>query len=732
MITAGPTETDIRHDEILERSLVCETLKESKRDSPSEGDRRRRCFATGLRAESLAVFNQLSLSVLNRSSIPVLLEMVLSGETNGGEEEAPSLFSGGREILLPGQRRDLKFPSEAFGFCGRQRAWRDITRIEVIFKKEKTDAGDEPIDIDMGPIYGERRSLQQGPRLTDAGISLRLREDTSGTPSLHGKSNPIPAPHPHFYPKGTADEILGGYIMGHKVPFPIPWDSSPDGTQEWTHFLNRHHFLRPVLQAFIDTGDINYAKFIEDIVCRWVMENPVPLGSNGGAGPSWETLSVAWRLREWLWIRRVVGNSSFPGGKENRLILRSLWEHCRHLMDHQGHPNNWIILEAGALALAGMELPEFKEASSWQKEGLSRLKREISRQFLPEGAHFELSPFYHALCLHILLEIRKTAASMKKRLPTEFNGPLKKAADYLAAICRPDFTWPSLNDSGSVTNDYSSVMRLAGDVFGRADFTWIGTKGKDGKAPRRKIRVFRSAGIAVMRSGSRQDADYLLFRAGPAGASHAHEDVLSLDIAIAGVSCLVDPGITAYAPGPLTDYYRSAIAHNMILIEDKGPVRAGRPYRERIRPADNLFLSSDGSNGRTISGCCRDYEGKDGGADIAVTRIISSGNRRGWVVTDSITGSGNHRVTVCWQFAPGNVKVNQETGMASYENGTGTFFNLTLLNSEHKPKVTLSHGNLNPPLSWVSIQGRDIPTPHLQYSFDASLPFSVVCGIRPV
>jgi hypothetical protein len=49
------------------------------------------------------------------------------------------------------------------------------------------------------------------------------------------------------------------------------------------------------------------------------------------------------------------------------------------------------------------------------------------------------------------------------------------------ALCRPDFTWPSLNDSGGVAGDYAAVMRLAGEVLHRDDFRWIGTKGALGR-----------------------------------------------------------------------------------------------------------------------------------------------------------------------------------------------------------------------------------------------------------
>ena len=46
---------------------------------------------------------------------------------------------------------------------------------------------------------------------------------------------------------------------------------------------------------------------------------------------------------------------------------------------------------------------------------------------------------------------------------------------------------------------------------------------------------------------------------------------------------LVDPGITTYAPDVLSDYYRSAGAHNTVLVDGCGPDRATTPFPLRDR-----------------------------------------------------------------------------------------------------------------------------------------------------
>ena len=332
---------------------------------------------------------------------------------------------------------------------------------------------------------------------------------------------------------------------------------------------------------------------------------------------------------------------------------------------------------------------------------------------------------------------------MGARLPAGFDRPLRRAADYLGALCRPDFTWPSLNDSGGVAGDYAAVMRLAGEVFRRDDFRWTGTRGSAGRAPRGRARVFASAGIAVMRTGYASDSHFVLFRAGPAGASHCHADVLSLDVGIAGVPCLVDPGISAYAPGPLTDHYRSAVAHNMILVDGRGPVRAGPACESRARPAANQVLSRGGGRGYAVSGACHYEGGTGGGPAIIVTREIALRARSGLALRDTAHGAGHHCITVCWQFAPGQVSYNPQTGSAVYENERGARICLVALPPEGLtpeglvpeglvPEVTLFHGDLEPARGWASYQGRDLPAPHLQYAFAATLPFALSWEIRPV
>jgi len=681
-------------------------------------------------------FNQFSLAALNLSSSPVLVGMKLvHGADSEDPEDRDVSFSGGREELAPGVWQDLKFPIECFGVYGAPAGWSDIQEIRLIFTYERGHTGPKEIEIALRSLHGEFRNVPPGPRLTEEGLGPLLRMDIDRAlaqpfASHNFEDLGLLIPPPHQYPLENADEILAGKIMGQKVGNPIQWSVNPLGELEWTHFLHRHHFLKEILVALSSSRNQYYAEALDSIIAGWIRDNPAPFSSNGGAGPSWETLSVAWRLREWLWVRGIAWSYSSFSRETRLLMLRSIWEHARSLMDHKGHPNNWIVVESAALALAGVCFREFREAGAWFETGVQRLRTEFNRQFFPDRVHFEISPMYHAICLHALIEVKDAVAAREIDLPEEFDEPLGKCAEYLLALCRPNFTWPSINDSGPVDGDYSALMRKAGEAFDRDDFSWIGTKGLTGEPPGRTYHIFPDAGIASMRSHWGRDANFLVFRAGPPGAAHVHADSLSIDVAASGESRLVDPGITKYAPDVLTDYYRSAGAHNQLLIDGRSPDRAGIDWDKKIKSAGRDFASWSNDSLKAASGVYRGpWERTD--EEFAQERTVVFINDQYWLVKDVVTGSGEHEISACWQFFPGRVETDIKTLASRYVDPRGACFELIPLQGQVPVEIEVFTGSLHPPRGWVSVSGADQPGARCVYTIRATLPICLIWLLLP-
>lgn len=673
------------------------------------------------RFNNFSKFNQLCVSAENISSIELLTALTLVHGADSGAG-APTSFSGGREKLLPGEVRDIFFPMECFGIYGFPSGWSNIVRIRLGFFPERGIRPAMPICVVIHSLSCQSRGIPKGPRLTDKGLlkqlesGMRLDRSISAAQSACSKfvraCGAKVAP-PHSYPRNPPDEIIQGRIMGQNPGKPVNWNFNPLGSLEWTHFLNRHHFLADLVTELITTHETKYVEAIDSFIEDWITANPVPLSSNGGAGPAWETLSVAWRLREWMWVVGTAWEHESFRDRTKSMMLASIWEHCTSLRHHKGHPNNWLIVESCSLLSAAMCFREFKDSGEWLSQGIAYLAGELKRQFFEDGVHFEISPFYHAICLHAVMEVKICADLTGTPLPWQPDQFLEKGFDYLAALCRPDFTWPSINDSGSAVSDYSDLMLMAAKTLNRDDFLWIGSSGTHGRPPLETFHSFPDAGIAVMRSHFGSDANYLMFRAGPSGAAHVHGDRLSLDVATNGVPRLADPGISTYAPGEITDYYRSAAAHNMILLDNKGPDSSPDFYlpdpkdkkdscfgnslgraagsvdssESRIKPAGDKFSAR--TEGKIVSGFWEDD--KQG---CVVARSVHFINDSFWIVHDGIYGNGVHEITVCWNFYPNCLDaIGKDLVMRIGDPRAGDFDIVPLL-GEFRPIIQRGTGRL--------------------------------------
>ena len=634
--------------------------------------------------------------------------------------------TGNREVLPPGLVTDVWFPRECFGVIGSSTGWSDVRQAELVACRPKGAHVPETLVVRVWRAVGLRRCCPEGPRLTESG----LREVLGGraAPSLtrrpwgafasSGRSARIAPPHTHFYERDPLSRLVRGWCMGQRMDWPPDWSAEPPDDLHRAHFLHRHHALRPLAASGARRDGRAAMATAADIIARWIRACPVPVDSDGGASPAWETLSAAFRLREWFF---VAGSASpLPIGSDavERLVLRSVWEHARHLRDHRGHPGNWRMIEAASLTLAGLLFPEFTEARSWAACGFARLEDEVRIQFAQDGLHVEGSPLYHALCVQACLDVRETARVLGSSVPATVERGLAQACDALAGLARPDFTWPSINDSGGIDGDYRALMRYAGAAFGRSDYRWLGSRGRDG-APRVSLaHRFADAGLVVMRTSRAPDAHGLLFRAGTPDGSHTHGDCLSLEYWAHGHAVIVDPGIAGYGDDDAPARFRSAQAHSMPLVG----VRGSEPDPSRVDTA-----CADGGGAQLIGQDASPWQATGtcvlGGVRVERSvRLFESGRVQ---VRDLFDGIGPRDVGVRWQFAPGTLVVDP-AGQAAVFTGTGGVGCSLRFDTPVGGLVLQRHTGV------VARSGRVSPAPALTVTLHATLPAVITTVIEPL
>jgi uncharacterized heparinase superfamily protein len=180
------------------------------------------------------------------------------------------------------------------------------------------------------------------------------------------------------------------------------------------------------------------------------------------------------------------------------------------------------------------------------------LARELPRQILPDGMHFELSPSYHCQVFADLLEIRHALGANPPG--GALDEALARAAQATADLAHPDGLIAQFGDAG-LHMAYAPAACL--DAYA-ALF---------GARPAQRARfAFRAAGYF----GAREGGAYVVADAGPIGPgalpAHGHGDMLSFEYSFGGARLIVDQGVYEYVAGARRQASRACGSHNGLAL----------------------------------------------------------------------------------------------------------------------------------------------------------------------
>lgn len=348
-------------------------------------------------------------------------------------------------------------------------------------------------------------------------------------------------------------------------------------TKEWMWQLGRHGFWATLGRAYHATGDEKYARAFADQLESWITQCPRPDDNGNYEDSAWRTIEAGLRMGfSWPQAFHDFLHSRSFTDYHITLFVKSCAEHAMHLINSQDPPrqNNWVMMEMCGLYTAGTMFPELRPATQWRKAALKRLREEQVAQFLDDGVQFELTPGYHNVSLTNIFKVIQLAnvTGRAHEIPTGMIPAMEKAYEYNMYIMSPENKLPAFNDSskGSCT----SYMKQALELFPeRRDFRWVATDGAEGERPGKTSVFFPRAGQAVMRTGWETNATALYFDNGPVGASHIHQDKLSITLWACGREILFDAGGGMYDNSRYRDYDTDTHSHNTILVDGLGQRR---------------------------------------------------------------------------------------------------------------------------------------------------------------
>jgi uncharacterized heparinase superfamily protein len=367
------------------------------------------------------------------------------------------------------------------------------------------------------------------------------------------------------------------------------WSASPDGDRLWNYTLHYFEYGYDLLGAYKVTKQSQYLECLIELINDWIDRNlfwkPIP----------WNPYPLSKRLIVWTTLLgHLKDDLAFPDQGLERMLV-SICQHADFLAHNLEYDigNNHLITNARALLWVGIHLGGHPQARKWLDKGLSLLKREISKQILTDGGHYERSSSYHLVVLQELLETALLMQQADLPVPNFLEQAISRMYDFLAAILKPDGSLPMLNDTVigypvpvadilAVGAVYLKRSKLKGLVRGEPGeyLDWV--LGASGRQAFNAISGHPSvlgsidlaqSGYYVLRSGEHKDGEYLIFDCGPIGPRHSpghgHADTLSFELAAYGQTLIVDPGVYEYMESEWRDYFRSTAAHNTVTVDEQ-------------------------------------------------------------------------------------------------------------------------------------------------------------------
>jgi hypothetical protein len=445
--------------------------------------------------------------------------------------------------------------------------------------------------------------------------------------------------------------------------------------------LNRLGHLLTLGRAYATTGDEQLAEEFFTQVESWRKQNPVAMG------PNWAcAMEVALRAMNLIATFHLFRSSRALD--ENRLAtLLALFDahgdHIRRNVEYSyiATGNHYLSDVAGLLWL-GIYFPELEAAPAWRAFGLREMLRELEKQVLSDGAHYESSTGYHRfvteLFLYSFILCRANGIDIEEKYWRRLHSMLAYSRTYL----RPDGRAPVIGDSDGGRalplferdpDDHAYLIELGAAVLRESNFKirdnppdelfWLlGSEGartyselQTAGSPTAASACFKEAGTVVLR----HESSYLLMSASGAGlhgrGAHAHNDALSIELSVNGVSFLSDPGTYAYTSDLRARHLlRSTAYHSTVEVDG---------WEQNRISMDTPFIIGDGSHPRILKWQSDDqcdlvvaehygYKGLPNGPITHRRTIHFNRRERWWLIEDSLLGAGVHDFRFCFHVAP--------------------------------------------------------------------------------
>ncbi|PKV48790.1 heparinase II/III-like protein [Aquimarina sp. MAR_2010_214] len=331
-----------------------------------------------------------------------------------------------------------------------------------------------------------------------------------------------------FYQNSYSKESAFTFLnITHKFEGEIDWNYQEFG-KLWTYNLNYFDFL--------NQEEINVSEGLK------LIENYLKNEENLKDGKEPYPIS----LRGINWIKFLSKNNISDADIDQ--VLYNHYQTLTHNLEYHLLGNH--LLENGYSLLFGAFY--FKDEVLY-KIAKQILTKELSEQILSDGAHFELSPMYHQILLHRLLDcinLVKNNPWKEDTLIVFLEEKVTVMLSWLQGVTYRNGNIPMVNDSAYDIAPSSDQLFTYG--------SYLGLQWGEIKVSESGYRMFR------------KDSYELFVDVGQIGPKyqpgHAHSDTFNFELYVKDKPVIVDLGTSTYEKNQLRLQERQTASHNTVKI----------------------------------------------------------------------------------------------------------------------------------------------------------------------
>ncbi len=371
--------------------------------------------------------------------------------------------------------------------------------------------------------------------------------------------------------------------FGKKIDWSPP--SLPGDCLAGFHYF---YWLKPAVDAFIQTGEKRYRDLLVDILTQYCFEPPKhPRWKSDLKFKTFTGLAVAGKWPVFLSAYLALIQS---GGVPPRFIeglLKMFLGFGRALDDQwQRFVPAYNAFSVGICTLlhVARAFPEFRESGPWDRKAIGFMAKLARVGFYADGGNRERVWGYGVMHLQGLttsFEVARRYGGMGRHQRAVSN-TIRKVCQWYARTVTPSprCFFPTYGDAGW---DAHNCLQMVRDMAGCP-------RSKDGffGVDRTKSYLLKPSGFAILRSGDEPKSSYVNLSFGEFAGWHSHWDLLSMNFWSQGVPLLEE--LCRFGPyaNPLDPLFRAPESHNQMLID-------GMIYDNRgVKGEDVAWHSNEG------------------------------------------------------------------------------------------------------------------------------------------